>query len=267
MTYEYESDSINLKKNLRCERIGSSIIFLPEIDSTNDLIKKYLMNNVSEGLVVVAETQTAGRGRRERSWHSPPETGIYLSTLLKPNLELSQLSIITLLAGVAATLTINEFSNQNAYLKWPNDILINNKKVCGLLCEMIKKQKELSSVIIGIGINANQMPEQFPGHLKSIATSIRIVNGFPIDRLAVIQSFLTNLDREYQTYLNDGESSVIKKWSLNTKLFCKKVSLKHGSNVTTGSAMRLDELGRLVLLLDNGHEEAFDSGEVSLRDD
>ena len=142
MTYEYESDSINLKKHLRSERIGSSIIFLPEIDSTNDLIKKYLMNNVSEGLVVVAETQTAGRGRRGRSWHSPPETGIYLSTLLKPNLELSQLAIITLLVGVAAVLTVNKFSNQNAYLKWPNDILIDRKKVCGLLCEIKKKKTE-----------------------------------------------------------------------------------------------------------------------------
>jgi BirA family biotin operon repressor/biotin-[acetyl-CoA-carboxylase] ligase len=267
MTYEYESDAINLKKNLYCERIGSNIIFLPEIDSTNDLIKKYLINNVSEGLVVVAEAQTGGRGRRGRSWHSPPETGVYLSTLLKPDLEMSKLSIITLLAGVAAILTINEFSNQNAYLKWPNDILIDSKKVCGLLCEMIKKNRAPNGVIIGIGINVNQVPEQFPDHLKNIATSIRTVNGFPIDRLAVIQSFLTNLDREYQAYLNEGENSVIKKWSLNTKLFGKKVSIKHGSNITTGSAMRLDELGRLVLLLDNGHEEAFDSGEVSLRED
>ena len=267
MTYEYKSDAIELKQKLCCELIGSNIIFLPEIDSTNDLIKKYLINNISEGLVVVAETQTGGRGRRGRSWHSPPETGIYLSTLLKPDLELSKISIITLLAGVAAILTINEFSNQNAYLKWPNDILIDSKKVCGLLCEIIKKNRELDGVIIGIGINVNQIPEQFPEHLKNIATSIRIVNGFPIDRLAVIQSFLTNLDREYQTYLNEGESPVINKWSLNTKLFGKKVSIKHGSNVTTGSAMRLDELGRLVLLLDNGHEEAFDSGEVSLRTD
>jgi BirA family biotin operon repressor/biotin-[acetyl-CoA-carboxylase] ligase len=180
---------------------------------------------------------------------------------------MSKLSIITLLAGVAAILTINEFSNQNAYLKWPNDILIDSKKVCGLLCEIKKKNRAPDGVIIGIGINVNQIPEQFPDHLKNIATSIRIVNGFPIDRLAVIQSFLTNLDCEYQTYLDEGESSVIKKWSLNTKLFGKKVSIKHGSNVTTGSAMRLDELGRLVLLMDNGHEEAFDSGEVSLRED
>jgi BirA family biotin operon repressor/biotin-[acetyl-CoA-carboxylase] ligase len=180
---------------------------------------------------------------------------------------MSKLSIITLLAGVAAILTINEFSNQSAYLKWPNDILIDSKKVCGLLCEMIKKSREPDGIIIGIGINVNQIREQFPDHLKNIATSIRIVNGFPIDRLAVIQSFLTNLDREYQTYLDEGESSVIKKWSRNTKLFGKQVSIKHGSNVITGSAMRLDELGRLVLLLDNGHEEAFDSGEVSLKED
>jgi BirA family biotin operon repressor/biotin-[acetyl-CoA-carboxylase] ligase len=79
MTYEYESDAINLKKHLYCERIGSKIIFLPEIDSTNDIIKKYLANNISEGIVVVSETQTGGRGRQGKSWHSPPETGIYLS--------------------------------------------------------------------------------------------------------------------------------------------------------------------------------------------
>ena len=265
MAYEYESDAAKLKNELRCAHIGSEVVFLPEINSTNDLIKKYLMNDVHEGLVVVAESQTGGRGRMGRVWHSPPETGIYLSALLKPNLEPGHLSFITLLAGISAALTINEFSNQHTDLKWPNDILINEKKVCGLLCEMVKKQGEPSCVIIGIGINVNQTLEQFPDDLKNIATSIRMINGLPIDRLAVIQSFLTNLDHEYQTYLAEGERSVIRKWSLNTQLFGKKVSIRHGPNVTTGLAMRLDELGRLVLLLDNGCAESFDSGELTLK--
>ena len=265
MPYDYESDAANVKDNLNCVHVGSDLIFLPEIDSTNNLIKKYLINGAHEGLVVVAESQTGGRGRMGRTWHSPPETGIYLSVLLKPIVEPDRFSCVTLLAGVSAVLAINEFSHQHGSLKWPNDVLINGKKVCGLLCEMIQKQGEPSAVIIGIGINANHLAEQFPGNLKNTATSLRIVNGSPIDRLTVIRSFLTNLDREYQTYLTKGEHSMIKKWRLNTDLFGKKVSVKRGSVIITGTAIDLDESGRLVLRRDNGYDEIIDSGGVTLR--
>ena len=265
MPYDYESDAANIKENLNCVHIGSDIVFLPEIDSTNNLIKKYLINGAHEGLVVVAESQTGGRGRMGRTWHSPPETGIYLSVLLKPIVEPDRFSCVTLLAGVSAVLAINEFSHQHGSLKWPNDVLINGKKVCGLLCEMIQKQGEPSAVIIGIGINANHLAEQFPGNLKNTATSLRIVNGSPINRLTVIRSFLTNLDREYQTYLTKGEHSMIKKWRLNTDLFGKKVSVKRGSVIITGTAIDLDESGRLVLRRDNGYDEIIDSGGVTLR--
>ena len=181
---------------------------------------------------------------------------------MKPNLKPDQLSLITLLAGVSAISTINELSHQRANLKWPNDILIANKKVCGLLCEMTQKQGNSLSVVIGIGINVNQTPEQFPENLKKTATSLRIVNGSPINRLTVIRSLLTTLDLEYQFFLTEGGSSVIKKWSLNTDLFGKKVSVKRGAVITIGTAMHLDESGRLVLRRDNGHDEAIDSGEI-----
>ena len=262
MPYDYESDATNIKENLNCVHIGSDIVFLPEVDSTNNLAKEYANNNAQEGLVVIAESQTGGRGRMGRFWHSPPETGIYLSILLKPNLKPDHLSFITLLAGVSAISTINELSHQRANLKWPNDILIANKKVCGLLCEMTQKQGNSLSVVIGIGINVNQTPEQFPENLKKTATSLRIVNGSPINRLTVIRSLLTTLDREYHFFLTEGGSSVIKKWSLNTDLFGKKVSVKRGAVITIGTAMHLDESGRLVLRRDNGHDEAIDSGEI-----
>ena len=263
MGYNFESDAANIKDNLNCICIGSTVMFLPEVDSTNNLVKKYLLNGADEGLVAVAESQTEGRGRLGRIWYSPPETGIYLSILLKPNLEPDHLPCFTLLAGVAAVLTINEFSQQRASLKWPNDIIINGKKVCGLLCELIQNQGESNGLIIGIGINANHLAEQFPEDLKNIATSLRIVNGLPIDRLAVIRSLLINLDREYKTYLNEGRRSVIEKWSLHTDLFGKKISIKRGATIISGIAKRLNDAGQLVLSQENGSEEAFESGEIT----
>jgi len=264
MSNDYKSDVEGLKNKLNCTHIGSNIICMLEIDSTNNLAKEYAKKNAQEGLVIVANSQTKGRGRMGKFWHSPPKTGIYLSILLKPNLKHDQLSFITLLAGVSAILTINEFSHHRANLKWPNDILINDKKICGLLCEMIQKQENSLDVVIGIGLNVNQTIEQLPEDLKKTATSLKITNGSPVNRLTVIQSFLTNLDREYHSFLNKGGNSVIKKWCLNTNLFGKVISIKHGTNIIQGTAIRLDELGRLVLLLDNGHEEAFNSGEIIL---
>jgi BirA family biotin operon repressor/biotin-[acetyl-CoA-carboxylase] ligase len=129
---------------------------------------------------------------------------------------------------------------------------------------MTQEKGSSFSVVIGIGINVNQLPEQFPKDLKKTATSLRIVNGSPINRLTVIQSLLTTLDREYRFLLAEGGHSVIKKWKLNTDLFGKKVSVKRGSVIITGTAMNLDELGRLVLRRDNGHAEVIDSGEVTL---
>ena len=265
MGYDYEFEAKNLKKNLNCIHVGTNIVVLPQVDSTNNLAKEHAKNNAPEGLVIVADSQTNGRGRTGRSWHSPPETGIYLSILLKPNLRPEQISLITLVAGVSAIATINEFSNLRANLKWPNDILINNKKICGLLCEMAGKQNNSHFVVIGIGINVNQIPEQLPDNLKQTASSLRMINGSPINRLAVIKSLLKNLDSEYHLFLAEGGNSVIKKWALNTNLFGQTVSIKDGSNVIYGKAMRLDELGRLVLLMDNGYEEAFVSGEITLK--
>ena len=265
MPYDCESDAANILENLNCAHIGSVVVFLPEIDSTNNLVKTYLANGADEGLVVVAESQTGGRGRMGRAWHSPPEVGVYLSVLLKPPIEPDHLPHFTLLAGVAAVLTVNEFSHPPASLKWPNDVLIHGKKVCGLLCELTQNQGEPSGLIIGIGFNVNHLPDQFPEDLKNTATSLRVINSCLTDRLAVIRSFLMNLDREYQIYLKEGPRPMIEKWGLNTDLFGKKVAITRGTDITTGTAMRLDELGRLVLRRDDGHEETFDSGEVTLR--
>ena len=162
MNYDYESGAENLKQNLNCIHIGANIVFLPKIDSTNNLAKEYAKSIAPEGLVIVADSQTSGRGRMGKSWHSPPGTGVYLSIILKPHLKTDQLSLITLVAGVSAIETINEFSHQSANLKWPNDILINGKKVCGLLCEMVQSKENSCFLVIGIGIMSTSLQGNFP---------------------------------------------------------------------------------------------------------
>jgi len=265
LTYDHETDAAKIKRHLDCVLIGSKIVLLPEIDSTNDLVKEYLENGAEEGLVVVAETQTAGKGRFGRTWHSPTETGIYLSVLLKPRLAPDHLPRLTLMAGVAAVFALNEFSPRRATLKWPNDILISGKKVCGLLCEHARSSEGTTGVVIGVGINVNQLPEQFPEELKGTATSLLIENDSPVERVPLIRSFLNHLDQEYQAYLMDGGQEMIRKWSDHTDLFEKQVTVTRGSDITCGTALRLDESGRLVVRTDEGKELTFDSGEVTIR--
>ncbi|MCH8157826.1 MAG: biotin--[acetyl-CoA-carboxylase] ligase [Nitrospinae bacterium] len=267
MTYDHKTDAAKIKNNLDCVLIGSEIVFLPEIDSTNDLVKGYLENNAEEGLVVIAETQTAGKGRFGRTWHSPAEAGIYLSVLLKPRLAPDHLPRLTLMAGVAAVCALNQFSRRRATLKWPNDILIRGKKVCGLLCEHARSSEGTTGVVIGVGINVNHLPGQFPEELKATATSLLIENDAPVERVPLIRSFLNHLDQEYQTYLMDGGQEMLRKWGDNTDLFEKQVTVTRGSDITCGTALRLDESGRLVVRTENGNEESFDSGEVTLRTD
>ena len=127
MGYDFNSDAATIKDNLSCAHIGSDVLFLSETTSTNNIAKSYLLNGAGEGLVVVAESQTEGRGRAGSTWYSQPETGIYLSVLLKPYLKSDHLPFFTILAGVSAVTTINKFSQQRANLKWPNDIIINGK--------------------------------------------------------------------------------------------------------------------------------------------
>ena len=265
MTYDFKTDATEIKDNLDCTLIGSTVLLLPEVDSTNQLVKKYFENGAEEGLVAIAETQTAGRGRFGRTWYSPAEKGIYLSVLLNPRLPPSHLSRLTLMAGVATVSALNEFIRQRATLKWPNDILINGKKACGLLCEYSQAPDGTTGIIIGVGINTNHLPEQFPEELRGTSTSLLIENGLPVKRLSLIRSLLNHLDQEYQVYLTDDGQETLQKWTLNTDLFERQVIITRGSDITRGIAMRLDDSGRLIVQTEGGGERAFDSGEVTLQ--
>lgn len=250
-----------IQSQLQAEHIGREIITYDSVDSTNDIAKRLVGESDKEGTVILADSQTQGKGRLGRTWYSEENVGIYLSIFLKPSLPPEQIAQITLVAGVALVQAVNEFSRARAYLKWPNDIFLNGKKVAGILTENCQKNIH-SGVILGIGINVNHA--HFPVHLQHIATSMAMENGEIFERLPLITFLLNHLDQGYQSFLNEGISATIDQWNLNSDMFGKHISLTQGTQTFSGTAMKLDEEGHLVMLVDNGEKIAFDSGEVTL---
>ena len=258
MPYSQE-DQKWIQSQLRAEHIGREIIVHDSVDSTNNIAKNLVNQSGKEGTVILADCQTQGKGRSGRIWHSEEKVGIYLSVLLKPSLPLEEVSQITLVAGVALAKTINEFSRVRAYLKWPNDILLNGKKVAGILTENYQGNIH-SGIILGIGINVNH--SHFPVSLQHIATSIAMENGEIFERLPLISFLINHLEQEYRCFLDDGISPIVDHWNLNSDMFGKQISINHGNQTFSGTAMKLNDQGHLVMLMDDGKEIDFDSGEV-----
>ena len=188
---------------------------------------------------------------------------IYLSILLKPLIPPESLSLIVLMAGIAVVDAIRPlFKGALPILKWPNDIIINKKKLAGILCEYCPGEKpKTGTLILGIGINVNHQIFDFPESLKTKATSLQIENGLKHEREPIIRSLLEHLDDEYQSFLN-GNSSIIEKWSSRTELFGKEISIFYQMKTYRGIATDLNPEGKLLLKTKKGETLVFDSGEI-----
>lgn len=170
-------------------------IYYKELDSTSDEARRLINEGALEGTVIVAGTQTKGRGKPGSDWFSPPDHGVYLSVILKPFKNLNDLSSITIIGAEAVIKTIKKVANLSADIKLPNDVLINGKKIAGILTE----RDPSGNLIIGIGVNINNPPDSFPPDL--IATSLKIETGKERDIKGFIDLLLTELDQEYLAYL------------------------------------------------------------------
>ena len=243
-----------IKEGLKTHLFGSEILLFDEVESTNELAKRYPKQR--EGLVIIADSQTKGKGRSGRSWYSPKGSGVYLSVLLKPQTE--NPSPLTLMAGVAC-LTYKEPSLS---LKWPNDILVDGKKMAGILCELCDEKSKW--LVLGIGINANQLHSDFPDSLQGKAISLKMKTGKSVDKVDLIRSLIFHLDHEYKNWLLQGSPNLVKRWSDQTKMLGLEITLYQGKSVFHGTAKRLDLMGRLVVITEKGEEMTFSSGEVTL---
>ena len=252
-----------IKNRLQPRRIGSEVLYKEQIDSTNDWAKEIFAQHPEEGLVLLAGTQTRGRGRHGRYWHSEPHTGLYLSIVLRPKIKRECFALLTLMAGVACATAMNEFAAAQAKLKWPNDILLGEKKLGGILSEYCLSGNDEEAVVIGIGLNVNQ--SEFPDELEPTATSLKMATGSEQDRLEVTVALLNHLDREYISFLDHGPDPMLAEWRRLSMLVGRQVILLRGSEKVAGTALGLSQTGNLLLRTDDGRELSFDSGEVSLK--
>ncbi|RXT13943.1 biotin--[acetyl-CoA-carboxylase] ligase [Ammoniphilus sp. CFH 90114] len=251
-----------VKEGLQTTSLGQEVHFFPTIDSTQHKAHGLAKEGAKEGTVVIADEQVGGKGRLGRVWHSPPGTGIALSILLRPQLELHRCPQLTLLAAVAIVEAIQEETNLPAQIKWPNDVLLNGKKICGILTELNAESDRINYLIIGIGINVNT--PSFPEEIGQIATSLMLEKQAPIRRVKLVQNFLEKLERLYQLYLTEGFAPIKRRWESHAISIGKRVIIRQISGMMTGLALGIDDDGVLLVQKDDGNIEKVYSADIEL---
>lgn len=238
--------------------------FLTETDSTNRYLKELAVAGAPEGTVIIAEKQNAGRGRLGRSFFSPEEKGIYMSILLRPEIDLERSVRITSMAAVAVARAIEQVCGLSAQIKWVNDIFLNNRKVCGILTEAGINAIEgiLDYAVLGIGINVGVM--DFPEELQEIATSVSNECGFAVSKEVLIDAVLKELEDWYPTLWDGSFLEESKKRSILLGKEIQVVDETHPEGGYLAKAIDINELGNLIIERD-GSTRVLNSGEVSIR--
>lgn len=255
-----------IKRLINTKIIGKELIFLDSIDSTNSYGKKISESDFMEGTVIITEEQTAGRGRLGREWVSPKGNGVYLSIMLKPDIKPIQATQITIIAAYAVAKTIRDVFKLNALIKWPNDIVINGRKVCGILTEMGAEIDKVNYLIVGIGINANIEKKQLSDYDLETATSLRIEIGERIDRKTLLSKVLTNFEKLYLDFITKLDiRNIIGNYKEINVTLGRRVRLISNKNEIYGEAIDINDLGQLVVKTDIGEIKEIVSGEVSVR--
>ena len=257
LTYE------EIEKFLDTKYIGRELIYLPAVDSTNNYAKN-IASNKNEGTVVTAEQQLSGKGRLGRDWTSPSHKGIYMSIILKPDLDPSKVAKLTLIGAAAVYKALKDIGIQSQ-IKWPNDIVIDGKKVCGILTEMSCELNIIDYIIMGIGINVNLDKDDIPKELKDKATSLKLVTKKTINRKELLGLVLNHFEKLYESFKKDlNLDEVIKICKENSALLGKEVHIIQGNSTRKGKAIDINSEGELIVKFDTGIETIY-SGEVSVR--
>lgn len=253
-----------LEQGLKTKTMGQSIYFYEETDTTNNRARELALEGAPEGTLVVAEKQTAGRGRRGKVWESSLGTGIWMSLVLRPQIMPAEASVLTLLCGLATAEAIKAETGLSAGIKWPNDILINGKKAVGILTEMDCEMSEVHFVIPGIGINVNTA--SFPPEIADIATSLYLECGKTVSRRRLVHKVLERLEEHYETFLRTGSfTAMLEDYRKHCITLGKEVHVL-GREPFFAEALDITPEGELLVRrADNGKEEVVFSGEVSIR--
>jgi BirA family transcriptional regulator, biotin operon repressor / biotin---[acetyl-CoA-carboxylase] ligase len=251
-----------LRTRLRTDRLGRTLYHFYSVDSTNAFALRLLGHgrSVPDGTLILAESQTAGRGRMGRTWHSEPESGLYLSMVLRPAVSPGVAPLFTLGCAVALHNAIERNTRLDVDIKWPNDLLVNGKKVAGILAEIQADLDRIHHLVIGVGLNVNHA--SLPKDLEDRATSLRLASGHAQSRLDILLDFLEQFEELLDRFQSDGPQVVVTEWTRHSSFAMgRHVEIADGTRVVEGVTRGLNSFGALRVETQRGIEELY-SGEV-----
>ncbi len=254
-------DTAALKKKLNGRKFGSKVFAFDTIDSTNNCARALAGCWAEEGTLVFAEKQTEGRGRLGRSWLANPYENLTFSLVLRPTLPPEALNLLPLYAAVAVAEAIEHETGLSVECKWPNDLLIGGKKCAGILLEGSLKEEGLDYVVLGIGVNVNQI--SFPDDIGPRATSLKAQAGREIDRILLLREILRTLETRYTAIMKKGFHNLLPLWLSRTTMLNKEISVTQDGTVISGIVKGLSPEGALILDA-GGTEKTLFAGDVTI---
>jgi len=257
----HRDDLLSLVRGTRV--VGRDVHVFQETSSTNDVVDRLARDGVAQGAVVFAESQTKGRGRLGRKWVSPAGKGLWFSVLLRPELRPQDATQLTIIAATALARALRQYELAPR-IKWPNDILMGQRKLAGVLTELAAEIDRIRYVILGIGINVNAMPTDFPHDVRAIATSLRIETGAEIRRAELAAAIMRELDFDYDRLCRGEFAIIADEWVEQCATLGQRVTIRVGERTVHGHAEALDDSGALLLRTTHGHLERIVGGDVTL---
>ncbi len=262
-------DCDKVRADLRTSIFGRTLYCFQVIDSTNAYLLTLARDGAPEGTVVQADFQTAGHGRQQRKWFSAPGQNLLFSILLKPELEIDYSKKIMLATAIILANTIENYLQTHQLdpvqisFKWPNDLLVNGKKLSGILAESILRDKKIEAMVLGIGINLNEPVEKMPSEIRDIATSLRSITGQPINREEFLCLFMQEFEKNYERFERNFYDRVVDEWKERCDQFGQKVTIRTPFGEEIGIIKDVNESGYLVYEDQKGVLKALIAGEIT----
>jgi BirA family transcriptional regulator, biotin operon repressor / biotin---[acetyl-CoA-carboxylase] ligase len=244
--------------------IGHKLYYYPQTGSTNDEAYRLGMAGAPEGTAVIADSQTKGKGRMDRVWHSPADSNIYTSLILRPHFKPAEAPQISLVAGIAVAKLLGQYCPGRVELKWPNDVLVKGKKICGILAQMKTAGEDIDFVVVGIGINVNIGKDQFPAEICETATSLSIETGQEINRRNLIISLYENLAKWYKKLLQNGFSAIKDEWLNLAPIIGQNVQIMFQNERVIGKALGIADDGSLIVLTAENGKVKISAGDATI---
>ena len=251
-----------LRQRLSRRHFGVPLFYSERVESTNDLALEMLDRGFPEGTLVLAEEQTQGRGRRGRTWVSPPRRGIYASLLLRPSLDVSRLPLVAFAASLGIARALEEEMGRRVEIKWPNDLLVGGKKVAGLLAEA-RSFEERPALVVGLGLNVHQSPEDFPEDFRDQVSSLALATGRPWDRTLLLPLLLERWEEEHVRLVATGGKETLSRWQEYSAIRDgATVRADLGGEILQGVFRGLTPSGQMRLEMEGGSFRRVAFGEV-----